>query len=98
MAMKESNGTIVDVDQLESPRVEKREGWIVRYRERARGWVTGVLLSILAVILLYPMVALPLKWLTLEQVERLLSLLLPAVTGLLGAVLGFYFGASSGRE
>jgi len=33
-----------------------------------------------------------------EETKEMLQILLPAVTGLLGSALGFYFGAQSKKE
>ena len=93
--MTDAEPTIIELDTIDRPTMGRREGWVVHYREKARGWVTAALIGLFAVIILYPMIAVPVGWVTFEQAVRLLSLLVPAVSGILGAVVGFYFGAST---
>ena len=95
--MTDSGPTVIEVNSIDRPKTGKQEGWVVHYRERARGWVTAALVFLLSVILLYPMIAIPAGWVSLEQAEGLLSLLVSPITGILGAVIGFYFGTSSGN-
>lgn len=70
-----------------------------RKKESVRAWVTGSLLGafILLIGVAMSVAAIGSKehW---DETKEMLQTLLPAVTGLLGSALGFYFGAQSKKE
>jgi len=64
-------------------------------REQIRGMVAALLLINLFITLVAPWFAVALNWATPNEVKDLISVLLPATVGLVGAATGFYFGANS---
>lgn len=64
-----------------------------------RAWVTGALVAALIILIGFAGVAASLgskeHW---DETKEMLQILLPAVTGLLGSALGFYFGAQSKKD
>jgi hypothetical protein len=70
-----------------------------RKQESVRAWVTGTLLAALIVLLIFAATVAAVgskdHW---EETKEMLQILLPAVTGLLGSALGFYFGSQSKKE
>jgi hypothetical protein len=71
----------------------------VRKQESVRAWVTGALVAALIILIGFAGVAASLgskeHW---DETKEMLQILLPAVTGLLGSALGFYFGAQSKKD
>jgi hypothetical protein len=70
-----------------------------RKQESVRAWVTGTLLAALFVLLIFSAAVAAIgskdHW---EETKEMLQILLPAVTGLLGSALGFYFGTQTKRD
>jgi drug/metabolite transporter (DMT)-like permease len=70
-----------------------------RKKESVRAWVTGSLLGAFIVLIVFAaaVAALGTKehW---DETKEMLQVLLPAVTGLLGSALGFYFWAQSKKD
>jgi hypothetical protein len=68
-------------------------------QESVRAWVTGTLLAALIVLLVFAAAVAAIgskdHW---EETKEMLQILLPAVTGLLGSALGFYFGTQAKKE
>jgi hypothetical protein len=63
----------------------------------ARILVAVLLLLNLALTLLLPWVALAADWVeTVDEVEKLLSILLAPIVGLVGSAVGYYFGVRQG--
>lgn len=56
------------------------------------------LLTLLAVIVLAALAAMFLKSLDLQRIKDVMTLVLGPVAGLVGAAVGFYFGAKTGSE
>ena len=71
----------------------------VRKQESVRAWVTGALVAALIILIGFAGVAASLGSKEhLDETKEMLQILLPAVTGLLGSALGFYFGAQSKKD
>lgn len=70
-----------------------------RKKESVRAWVTGSLLGAFIVLLVAAAAVAALgskeHW---DETKEMLQILLPAVTGLLGSAIGFYFGAQSKKD
>jgi hypothetical protein len=70
-----------------------------RKQESVRAWVTGALLGALIALLFFAGIVASTgskeHW---DETKEMLQILLPAVTGLLGSALGFYFGTQSKKD
>jgi hypothetical protein len=80
--------TSLDVDRPYDP---------TRARERMRGAIAIVLLSILGAVVLFAFAALWSARVTIDDLRTLLEILFAPLVGLVGAVTGFYYG-SRARE
>ena len=91
----------VEVRDLSAEPVEASEPPEVRpfdpgpTRERVRGWLAGGLSVLLAVIVLGSGVTVAVNPKRLTVMVELLKLVFAPVVGLVGSVLGFYFGAQA---
>jgi len=71
------------------------------HRERMRGYLAPALALVVAGILLAAFITLNLKGstaVTARELNELLQLVFAPVIGLLGAVVGFYYGGSVGER
>jgi len=70
-----------------------------RKKDSVRAWVTGSLLGAFVLLIAAAIAVSALgsreRW---DETKEMLQILLPAVTGLLGSALGFYFGAQSKKD
>lgn len=75
-------------DQIvtESERRARRQDWV-------RAGVTGCFLLLLLILILFACLAANSSSEHWQQAKELLQIILPALTGLLGSSLGFYFGS-----
>ena len=64
-------------------------------REKIRGKIAISLLALIAAQLVIVFAFVGGGWIDIAESKELLSMTLPATTGLFGAVTGFYFGAAS---
>jgi len=73
----------------------KREDYVPeRARDHVRQTVTFGLLAIFAWVIVWATIeskSWPNHW---NQTKEMLQIILPAITGLMGSVIGFYFGSS----
>ncbi len=66
-----------------------------RRQDYVRASITGCFLLLLLILIVFACIeaaSWPSHW---EQAKELLQIMLPAITGLLGSSLGFYFGSRS---
>lgn len=88
----------VDFDWISEPLFERpipESGHLIHLRqERIRGILALSLTGIFGLVLILPfiLILIPGSW---DNAKEWLQTALPAVTGLLGAVMGFYFGQRS---
>jgi hypothetical protein len=68
---------------------------VTRPREIMRGVIAAALIFLLAVTVIGPWAAMAWKWMTIDELEKMLCALIAPVVGLVGAVTGFYFGEKS---
>lgn len=66
-------------------------------RERVRGYIALALAALFCVLVIVLLVAALAGWLVVENLEKLAAVLVSPVAGLLGAVVGFYYGEQSRR-
>ncbi len=66
-----------------------------RDRERVRGLLAAALIGLLSIVVLGLFVALLAGRLTIPELGQLAAVTISPIVGLLGAVLGFYFGEQS---
>ncbi len=62
-------------------------------RERMRGCIALLLVGILIVQIIFAFLAVVMKWLTIDEIKELFSLIFSPTIGLVGAATGFYFGS-----
>ena len=67
---------------------------VLKRREWVRSTVTIALTAIFAIVLLSPIVALFGAADRVDPILEILQVLLPAITGILGSTLGFYFASN----
>src|SRR5437867_7921272 len=67
-------------------------------RERTRRWVAYILLGYLGSVIAVTLIVLFSEGVALQRAKDLIGLVLSSVTGLVGTVLGFYFGAQTAAE
>jgi uncharacterized membrane protein YeaQ/YmgE (transglycosylase-associated protein family) len=61
-------------------------------REKLRGQIAVALLALFAAIILTLLISTVAGWLSDDRIEKLAGVLISPVSGLLGAVIGFYYG------
>jgi hypothetical protein len=69
-----------------------------RARERMRGAIAIVLLSILGAVVLFAFIGLWTQSILIEDMRTLLEILFAPLVGLVGAVTGFYYGSRAGHD
>ena len=71
-------------------------------RQRSTEWHHGLIailsVGLLAFVILVPMLLLLLTDRPASELTALLGIILPPVTGLVGTVVGFYYGSTSRRD
>lgn len=65
-------------------------------RERARGWLALGLVGLLFLLTLVPLFAMVLDWAEWPQLEGFFVASYGSVVGLVGSVIGFYYGSVQG--
>jgi hypothetical protein len=66
---------------------------IQRQRESTRGFIAYGILAVIAGVILGTFATIALNWTTQAMLKDLLTAILNPLIGLLGAVIGFYFGS-----
>src|SRR5688572_11701471 len=64
-------------------------------RERVRGWLALFFATLLGLITCVPIVLVASEATSVEEMEGILGLVLGPVVGIVGTVLGFYFGSQT---
>lgn len=78
-----------------SPRIEAPPYDPYRDRERVRGWIALFLLMLLIAVVGIALFGVLFGKIPVEHLEKIGAIILSPVVGLLGAVMGFYFGEQS---
>lgn len=86
---EQSEGQGIELTEYDAP----EEQAVEKKREQIRGNVTGWLLAALFLLLIGGIVAVFSGAETWNRYEELARLAVPAVIGLLGSAIGFYFGS-----
>lgn len=83
----------------EEPLQIKTEPWNQeRERDQTRSIVAGALILLLIAIVILPFVLLAIKAIDIVALDTLLKIVFAPVVGLVGSVIGFYFGSQSSRK
>ena len=93
---QEEETEVIDIGSLDRPYAAGPDLDVQRHQEKIRGWLAIILTSIFGSLVLLPLVF----WVLFVDLKGLdingwIEMALPAVTGLLGSAMGFYFGTRS---
>lgn len=69
-----------------------------RTRETTRVVLAVVLVVLWAVVVVLPLWQVAVRHTAWSDLEPMVAVLLPAVTGIVGSAVGFYFGAEKGKD
>jgi len=84
----------LDISETESEEPNPRAFTLPELREKARQWIAWALVAIFGVEVLGAMAAARFCKTDIQNIKDIMELILSPTIGLVGAVVGFYFGSS----